>query len=168
MFGKLLHFLIYIEVKGVLSAVVWVEARTVMAECFLFLQGLWNENTRNIVSESKESVAAKHHGVIASSILFSLHQLTGIFVFIKKENDAVSAEENNYFLRAGFYVGEKNAWTARFKRSPPKIHLIQTFRSRSIWNISCSSAGAAGIKDSYGYIWWERSTPLLSCIRRSD
>lgn len=40
MFGKLLHFLIYIEEKGVLSAVVWVGARTVMAECFLLLQVL--------------------------------------------------------------------------------------------------------------------------------
>lgn len=106
MFGKSLHFLIYIEVKGVLSAMVWGGAPTVMAECFLLPQVVWNENTRNIVSESKESVAA----IImchCSSIPLSPHQLAGIFVFVKKENYAVSAEENNYFVRVGFYVGEK-------------------------------------------------------------
>lgn len=89
-------------------------------------------------------------------------------VFTKTENYPVSVNENLIILQVLVSMWMKRACVPRFKCSPAKIHLVQTFRSQSIWNRSCSSAGAAGIKDSYGYIWWERSTPLLSCIRRSD
>lgn len=79
-----------------------------------------------------------HHGVIASSILFSPHQLAGIFVFMKKENYAISTEENNYFVRVGFYVDvleqpvlkTKNPPHSNLQKSKRLEHKLQFSRGR--------------------------------------
>lgn len=150
MFGKSLHFLIYIEVKGVLSAMVWGGAPTVMASVSFSSRwcGMKTHETSFQNPESQQQRCVMVSLLLNPALSSSTRRH---FCFREKRKLRRLGRRKQLFCTCRFLCGWK-----------------ETFRSRSVWNISYSSAGAAGIKDSCGYIWWERSTPLLSRIRRWD
>lgn len=135
MFGKLLHFLIYIEVTGVLSAMVWGGAPTVVVPSPPGGVEWKHTKHRFRIQRVSSSDTSWCHRILNPVLSSSTRRH---FCFREKRKLRRLGRRKQLFCTCRFLCGWK-----------------ETFRSRSVWNISYSSAEAAGIKDSCGYIWWE-------------